>query len=312
MSPRSLVQLIQACLGVFQSRRDVGRQSERQPHIEPRPITVAPNDKGRRDSLLWNVLIWVWATGLMLGDLLEHIAVWLTGPPKPAPLRCATQELDDHQQAGEIGLHPTHNSIYRFAPGSNITVSIDWASFKDLRLTDDQRHSLLCGLQSVLATINTWNLGDLKFRYVAPLQEGVVQLRYGGNATRTLRDGSTVTTWASTQFPHPWKQRYTVYVYAATFDPQFFTVLVNILSHEFAHLLGMRHYPVPPGEVLDMVEYGTMDKKSIMGVFCHPGDLYFRPLDVYWLQELYATPEGHQIGGKRLEDVRLPAPYGHF
>lgn len=184
------------------------------------------------------------------------------------------------------------SKIYRFAPGSNVQVSIDCDSFK--RFTDAQRKFLRRGLQLTLFTINEFNL-VITFQYVEH-KRGLVELEYKGH---------NHSTWAISEFPVPGRDKYTIGIYSKTFNACYGPAIVSILSHEVDHILGMRHHHPHPGEPVS-VWHGGNDAKSIMGVFVHPADLYFRGKDVAWLRKFYSEPEGGFIGGKSIQNVNVP------
>lgn len=232
-----------------------------------------------------------------------------TSPSLISASKCATERKFLQHNAEKIALHLTHLKwVYRFAPGSTITVSIDKDDFMSRGcLSNAQYNSLHDNLRGIISTLNALHFG-IQFQYIEAGIDGrgLIQLQYGGDATETLPDGSTITTWASSQFPERGVTAYTVYVYAATFESRYLPAIVSILSHEFAHLLGMRHYPAPASEP-SWAPYGDMDEQSIMGGFNHPGDLFFHPLDVFWLTKLYAMKEGERIpGGMEIADVKVP------
>lgn len=239
----------------------------------------------------------------------------LTGTPSAPLLKCAcaTEEEAWKQNARNISLHVTHSTIYRFPPGSDIPVGIKWSTFK--HLTSDQKHLVRCGLESTLATLNALQLG-IRFHHVGAAkddvkddgQRGLVQLQYGGDKTVYLPDGRAIPTWASTVFPDPTQERYPVYIYAAAFEADYIPAFSNVLCHEIAHLLCMRHCP-PHWNEPPSVQYpaGDFDTQSIMGRFDHPGDLFFHPKDVKWLQRLYEKKAGDKIYGNVIADVPVPS-----
>lgn len=159
-----------------------------------------------------------------------------------------------------------------------------------------------------LAVINSFDLTDLTFRYVADDDHGIVALKLGEDE-RDLWDGGVI--WARAEFPRPRASRYKVRVYKAAFEPKWRNSLRNILMHEFAHLLGMRHWDAGWREVhLPSIEYPIgeePDPRSIMGSFRHPGELFFHERDVEWLKNLYALAQDHEIGGLAVKDAR-PRP----
>lgn len=203
-----------------------------------------------------------------------------------------------------IALHCPENVIYRFAPGRTITVSIDIASFRNGGINGSMLQSLQYGLESALAEINRLQLG-LQFNYIGNRQRGLVELRYG-NDKALQYNGQNYTCWAETTFPGPNVAQYTVLIYAPTFLPQYNLSIPNILAHEFAHLLSMRHWNAGEKEsAWPSVQYppGDIDPKSIMGRFDHPGQLRFHDKDIVWLRRLYTLAAGAKIGGKTVKDV---------
>lgn len=171
--------------------------------------------------------------------------------PATHDMGCATQFQAAMQKAGQIALNVSGNTIYRFAPGSTqapsiITVSIDSKSFKHLTIKEQLllRHGLRCTLH----TINLLRLG-LEFVFVEGEQRGFIKLKCGGPGTWRSANGRVYKAWASTTFPDPLRAKYTVYIYAATFEMQYYPSLMNILCHEFAHLLGSEN----PFHTLDFV-----------------------------------------------------------
>ncbi|KAJ4390917.1 hypothetical protein N0V93_004516 [Gnomoniopsis smithogilvyi] len=216
-------------------------------------------------------------------------------------LSCATEYESRLQDTRQIALHVSSDQcIYRFKPGSTITVSIDEESFSQHSVKALQH--LQCGLALTLSTLNFLDLG-VQFRYIKTEEgksRGFVQVRYGG-----VRAGI----WAETDFPDSAdrKPHYSLNIYSATFEPDYISVTTNILQHEFAHLLSMRHHPAVPrysGEG-DQVLFpaGDNDTHSIMGTWTHPGDLFFRPRDAKYLKEFFNTKEGDKIEGKTAVDV---------
>lgn len=162
--------------------------------------------------------------------------------------------------------------------------------------------------------INNFNIG-IDFRYItteSSRQRGVVELRYGGNRTSILPDNTISRVWADTEFPNPIQpsQQYAMNIYSATFDPNYCHVIINILCHEFAHLLSMRHHPAVPAysEERDRVVFPEWDDgtASIMGSFSHPGQLFFSDLDIEHLQKFFQMRAGDKIHGKTIVDVDIP------
>lgn len=227
---------------------------------------------------------------------------------------CATECGFEEQVAQEITLHVTGEGpgwICRLKalPGSTITVSIDWESFRPYMRDRGDEARLKHSLQQTLDVINKFDLRGLRFQYIQGPARGIITLEYGGN--RTCAAGHV--TWASAEFPRPGALRYTVKVYSASFHPRYRDSLVNILSHEFAHLMGMRH---SDAQLLEKhtpsVQYppGDPDHNSIMGRFTHPGQLFFHKDDITWLQKLYAQKEGDEIQGRVIKDAMPVYPPG--
>lgn len=83
--------------------------------------------------------------------------------------------------------------------------------------------------------------------------------------------------------------------------------IVNILAHEFMHILGMRHWDAGGAELLEPSMHwpGTKDndRKSIMDTGGHPRHLWFGPDDFRALRQLYAAPKGACINGLTVVDV---------
>lgn len=221
--------------------------------------------------------------------------------PSPSFLACATESDERKWNAEEIRVHHEGDKIYRFTPGSEISVSIDWASFNKLNI--DQRHRLEQGLIFTIATLNTLQLG-IRFRYTKT-QRGFVELQ-----CRSDRSGA----WASTMFPDPHKQQYYIYIYEVTFEPDYYLALPSILAHEFAHLLCMRHcLPRQLKKEPPSLQYpaGDSNIESIMGQFQHPGGLFFHKDDVTWLRKLYEKKAGDKIDGKEIVNVQVPGKCLH-
>lgn len=83
---------------------------------------------------------------------------------------------------------------------------------------------------------------------------------------------------------------------------------MGILSHELAHLLGMRHHDPHPTEP-PSIWFGGADAESVMGGFVHPADLRFYERDVLWVRKFYNMRAGETIDGKTIRDVPVPKTY---
>lgn len=230
----------------------------------------------------------------------------------PAPvLGCATDIESRFRATRQIALNTSHDEwIYRFRPGSFITISVDENSFG--QHTVNKGLHLRQGLELTLSTLNHLNIGITFYCIPAEVkQRRFVEVRYGGDATSVWPDGSTSTIWADTQVPQPDRRhQYTINIYSATLEPEYFPVTTNILQHEVAHLLSMRHHPAVPayrreaGQVL--FPAGDNETESIMGAFAHPGDLFFRSRDIKYLKNFFKMKAGDKIDGKAIVDVAVP------
>lgn len=267
-----------------------GDEEKPKPHVQPY-APMSARQTGLLSVVHTNPLRRAWLT------LAVAATLWTSRFYPSTPLECATER--NSPDARRIRLHCENSIIYRFTPRSIIKVSIDWSSFKKLGsssgLFDAQRDFLQSGLRTTLCTINNFHLG-ITFQFVDE-EQGFIELKYGGNK------GSQA--WAMTEFPDPDQERYTIKIYAATFEAQYGPAILGILSHEFAHLLGMRHHRPHNGEPTS-VRYGDRDPDSIMGDFTHPAELRFHSKDVWWLRMFYKEVSGGIICSKTIVNVPVP------
>ncbi|KAJ4388589.1 hypothetical protein N0V93_006047 [Gnomoniopsis smithogilvyi] len=209
----------------------------------------------------------------------------------------ATSMTENASMPWQIALNVEQKAIYRFDPSQSITVSIDQDSFSDGGIREPLPVQLLQkGLEYTVEIINHLQLG-IRFEICCNGQVGLVQLKYCQDSTVQL-NGLNYISWAQTQFPSPGVKEYTVWIRAPTFWPEYVSSIPNILSHEFGHLLGMRHWNAEKNEAgYPSIQYppDDYDEQSIMGRFDHPGQLYFHIKDVAWLKKFYAIEAGKRI-----------------
>lgn len=227
---------------------------------------------------------------------------------------CATQfrsgitRAANKARASQIALNCDGDAIYRFAPSVDrpITVSIDQKSFIDHNIQKSLVRQLHHGLQFTIESLNNLRLG-IMFELTHCAGRGMIEVKYGGEGIFRDNPGEqTWKLWAETRFPQPKIEKYTIFVYASTFEPEYHSSIPNILSHEFGHLLSMRHWDAEAKEsFLPSIQYpaGDYDDQSIMGRFDHPGDLRYRMKDVQWLQNFYRLKEGEEIGSKTVKNI---------
>lgn len=226
---------------------------------------------------------------------------------------CATQFSPENNtapiqaKASQIALNCNADTIYRFAPSSNrrITVSIDWESFGGCGIHSELVKQLHQGLEFTITNLNNLQLG-IMFEFKHCAGRGLIELKYGGPGA--FRHGGDIyKLWAETQFPTYTVREYTILIYASTFEQNFRSSIPNILSHEFGHLLAMRHWNAEANEPSEpSVQYpaGDYDEQSIMGRFDHPGQLYYHQKDIEWLRKFCSLKDGQKINGKTIKDIQ--------
>lgn len=218
---------------------------------------------------------------------------------------CITEALFDNDSAKEIALNVTKSGstedifIYRFRPDSTITISINWESFRDLKLTRYQKTEFRNHLERATNKIRSLHLG-IQFHLVpekelGQFQRGVIDVRYGGDGRLPH---SAKIGWAKSEFPEPRKDRYTLEVFSTTFDPGYCDFIYNIMLHELAHFMIMRHHPWVQNtdwknETLRLL-YPKPDSntKSIMGDWNELKDLEFSETDISECRDFYNSKAG--------------------
>lgn len=249
----------------------------------------------------------------------------------PTGYFCITEASsnNDSESAKEIALNITQPGgtndiyIYRFAPGSSITVSINWESFGALCLSNDQKTNFRDHLERAIDKVRRARLG-IDFSLVPdeqpdPHLRGVIDVQYAGEGR--LPHSATIG-WARAEFPRPGlPQRYTFGVYSTTFESGFRDCTYNIILHEIGHFMNMRHHPgvqrtdwkneghrllFPPGDSIT---------KSIMGDWNNLQDLELSETDISHCRQFYSLRAGLYpypdsetgcINQVRLEDVPVP------
>ncbi|KAI0384111.1 hypothetical protein F5Y04DRAFT_248998 [Hypomontagnella monticulosa] len=207
-------------------------------------------------------------------------------------LSCTVPETNHDK----ILLHTSDNKlIFRWESDSPVSCCVDRQSFlHGGRPKEDVEHVETC-LVKVIKKLNSLRL-PFKFEYIEAGDPGAFTLVYQPNCWDP-RHGVFL---ASSFFPGAELGDRKITLYKDAFKTNFRSSIYNILSHEFAHTLGMRHWNAVRAEVqYPSVYYPVRPEEyhsdSIMGPFDHPRERRFTKKDSAWLRRFYSKPDGSQI-----------------
>ncbi|XDG04279.1 hypothetical protein ABKA04_003894 [Annulohypoxylon sp. FPYF3050] len=184
--------------------------------------------------------------------------------------------------------------ILRWKPGSLITCGVDRRSFKYANVSNEDINYIDSCLAVVICFLNTFKLG-ISFKYVDASNFGLESFK----VTYRVRSDS----YAISFFPNCPRGERDIELHHISLKPENRPSVINILSHEFGHTIGMRHYQAPECGECPSVLLGFDDPFSVMGKPQHPPlNLRFNVEDMERLREFYRMDNGSTIQGRKIVD----------
>lgn len=193
-----------------------------------------------------------------------------------------------------------HDEIYRWEYGSTVTYTIDDNSFPN---QEDAKYALDC----LSITLKEWQNHQfgLKFKYLAPGSTAAFTLVYRADIEDAPpRKPNNVL--ARAFFPSAPPDKRMLFVYQLSFTDQYRDYLQNVLRHESAHIIGLRHWDAEwkeRGMKSVCFPANADNERSVMGPFDHLRDIRIHHEDVDSLKKLYALEAGTTIKGFKIVDV---------
>lgn len=182
--------------------------------------------------------------------------------------------------------------IHRLKPrAGNIHFDIDASSFLRAGIDGDDVDYITREAREVARQFNSRGLG-ISFTYAPGASHKVFSIRCDPALPRRIL--------AAAFFPCDKRERRQVRISTRAIvsspDGSFLEFMNNILSHEFAHILGLRHWNAGSKETAEksLLWDGTLDeaRDTIMNTNVHPSLLQFSNEDYRVIRELYSLPNG--------------------
>ena len=161
-------------------------------------------------------------------------------------------------------------------------------------------------LQTALAAVNSMDIG-ITFTYVS-LDENKRAIFTLSYQYCHLDEFFTCQFTTFAQAFLPGQQMTDAYLYELAFAPAYLHSITNILCHEIAHTLGMRHWNAAWMEAHEKsVQFpsNSDNSRSVMGRWNDPAEIHFWEEDKIYLKMFYSKNEGETIGGYEIEDIIL-------
>lgn len=216
---------------------------------------------------------------------------------EPIPTYCATICTST---SGDLNYHvnPDDKKIHRWrTTDGSIPVSINLKSFESVT----QSLKVQECLEAVLRNLNDKNLGP-KFHFVKEPSESAFFITHGIGRARC---------YASAFFPGSDPKDWYIYIYKLGLELDK-DCLINILTHEMLHVVGVRHcYVDPKREYEPFLRYplklsDTDNWDGLMQSHLDLNDLSkhkLEPRTVKHVREIYDMPVGEKIDGHEIQDV---------
>ncbi|KAF3921777.1 hypothetical protein AA313_de0201742 [Arthrobotrys entomopaga] len=197
-----------------------------------------------------------------------------TDYPPPARHNCTTQQTwDDRHTAIQLGMH---GHIYILNPKTTLRYHILHTTFETKK---DSEHAATCFAKAIEA----WTPIPVRFQHVN--DPTTAHFYVVGCETNEPE------TYANAFFPNglhdPYRQC-VVKIYPLAFQHR--DVMVNILTHEIGHILGLRHeFASEEEEGIPCVRFGERNPDSVMGYYNYDDSLQMavHGLDIEQLLGVY-------------------------
>lgn len=221
-----------------------------------------------------------------------------------AGMRASSSSVTTSRQT-RINQH--NGTIHRLKPRAGVIYfNVDAESFLRARISEDVIHYITHEARRVAREFNARDLG-IRFAYAPENLLKVFSIRYDPALPRK--------SIAAAFFPCDKREKRQVRISTiatlSSSDGGFLEYMNNILSHEFAHILGFRHWNARLEETGEesLLWPDTVDeaRDTIMNTNVHPSLLQFSDEDYWVIKELYSKPNGAEVpdGGvnRVIEDV---------
>ncbi|KAL1869369.1 hypothetical protein Daus18300_005581 [Diaporthe australafricana] len=200
-------------------------------------------------------------------------------------------------------LHETHGVIHRLMPpGHIIYFGLDTDSFKRQGITQVVIDRIREAALEVVRVFSCQYLG-LTFAYTPGPGPKFFNIRYD----LSLPNGTLAQTFLPSDARSKWQLRISRRVVLSGAGRNgLLDYLPNILAHEFAHILGLRHWDAGLDarglQEPSMLWPGTYDgnRVSIMNTGVHPRQLGFSEEDFRVIREVYSAANGTSVLGNRM------------
>ncbi|KAH8782724.1 hypothetical protein F5883DRAFT_536828 [Diaporthe sp. PMI_573] len=236
----------------------------------------------------------------------QHSACRLSTPPvdnsMPAAHFCATEDGSSpcaSNSAREIQVHVFDKKIHRLMPADGIIgFKVNRDSFQRGNISDEVTDLVISAAKEVASVINAEGLG-ISFDYRPNSASNVFDICYDPSLK--------LKTLARSFFPSDLPDLWALRISRSGVSSEYSKHLFNILAHEFAHILGLRHWNAGLVETdeesvhVPDTESGSKDSVMITGV--HPKEIRFFDEDFHVIREIYKRENGGAFAGREIVDV---------
>lgn len=227
----------------------------------------------------------------------------------PAKHICVTEDESLRyfpNAARETQVHQHEDAIHRLMPPNRIIgFSVDKSSFRQGGVPDKVTYSITKAAGEVASAIADQDLG-IKFAYRPNSASNVFDIRFDPK----LGHGTLARSFFPSDPRTSWELGISTLLAFSGPDTHYMLHLRNILAHEFAHILGLRHWNADTREASEPSFHWPNTEKgsrtSVMNTIQGEDDLkkmWFSEEDFRVIKEIYFLKEGKKFAGRNIVDV---------
>lgn len=197
-------------------------------------------------------------------------------------------------------MHEAGYAIHRLMPPDRtIGFNIDRNSFRRGGVPEEVINIVISSAEEIASFIGKQDLG-INFAHRPSSDPAVFDIRYDSRLPPTAL--------AQSFFPSDPRARWKLTISRSVVtSPSNLYYLPNILAHEFAHILGLRHWNARTREAgLRSFHWPSTRRdspRSVMVTGVHPSEVLFSAEDFRVIREIYSFPGGHVFAGREIIDV---------
>lgn len=242
------------------------------------------------------------AAGRDTSMLAPHFCATEDTSPPTETLQESLPLTPTSETARQTRVHESRGEISRFMPPDRVIYfGVDLDSFRRRRIPSHITDLVISAARRIAKLYRRQDLG-IGFKYTRHSVPKVFDICYDPTLSHLVL--------AQAFFPNlprrDWRLRIGPGLVGAG-SGDYLYYIENVLAHEFAHILGLRHWDAGFNElsVPSVLWSGTIErcKESVMNTGVHPRQVRFSEEDFRVIREIYSAANGDVRAGRRIIDI---------